>query len=63
MRKIVIPAIVKKINRLIDSGNQAIKHGNQSESISCYLKALSLSIEAKDKSKEREISELIITLM
>ncbi len=62
MKKSILSNLVSEINNYIDRGNDAIKCGKEDESVVWYRKGLSLAIQVKDKSKEKEISSLIIAL-
>jgi hypothetical protein len=63
MKQGIIATLLTEIDNYIDLGNDAIKRGCEHESMQWYRKGLSLSVEAKNKVKEREISALLITLM
>lgn len=47
----------------IKMGNEAIKNGNEDESMKWYLKGLLKAREERNNSREKEISNLIVTLI
>jgi hypothetical protein len=62
MKQTVFSNLLHEINSYIDQGNDAIKRGNEDESVTWYRKGLSLAIQAREKTKEKEISGLLIAL-
>ncbi|MCH2223535.1 MAG: hypothetical protein MK066_02105 [Crocinitomicaceae bacterium] len=54
---------VNDVELYIRMGNEAIKKGDQDESMKWYLKGLSKAKELRNKKIEKDISNLIITLI
>jgi hypothetical protein len=51
------------LNTYIEMGDIAIKSGDETECLRWYSKGLALARELKNTQKEREFSNLIITLI
>ena len=51
------------LNLYIEMGNNAIRSGNVTECLRWYSKGLNMARELKNVQKEREFSNLIITLI
>ena len=63
MKQRIISYILSQINHYIALGNDAIKQGNEDESIKWYRKGLTLAIQVKNKQKEEEIGGLIMSMI
>lgn len=53
----------KDVDLYIKMGNEAIKRGHQDESVKWYLKGLEMAREQRNAQQEKEISNLIITII
>lgn len=51
------------LNLYLEMGNDAIRSGNVTECLRWYSKGLNMARELKNAQKEREFSNLIITLI
>ena len=54
---------VTDLNVYVEMGNNAIKSGDATECLRWYSKGLAIARELKNAQKEREFSNLIITLI